>query len=345
MGVKVKELAELIGAEIIGDENIEIKNVSRLHDAEKGDLSFLYLKSYAKDLETTSASCVLIGKDFEITRKDITYIVHPHPRLAFVEIIWKYFYKPVNITQNEAVHPTAKISENVKLGKGVIIGENCEIGKGTVIGHDTVILANSKIGKNCLIYPNVTIREDTIIGNNVILHPGVVIGSDGFGFEPDDKGVFHKVPQIGNVIIEDDVEIGSNSAIDRAALGSTIIRKGVKIDNLVQIGHNVEVGEHTVFSGQTGISGSTKIGSHVILAGQVGVAGHLEIADGSIVGAQSGISKSLTKPGGKYFGTPAKDFGVALKLEAHVRNLPKYVDKIKELEKEIEELKQKINRE
>ncbi len=344
MGVKIKDLAELTGAQIQGDGNIEITGVNRIQEAGEGDLTFLYLDSYSKYLAETKASCVLIDEKIERTRNDLTYLIHSSPRVAFLQILKRFFDNPANIAQAEPVHPSAKIAENVKLGLNVVIGANCEIDEGTVIGHNTVILENAKIGKNCLIYPNVTIRENSIIGDNVILHSGVVIGSDGFGFEPDEKGVFHKVPQIGNVIIEDDVELGANTAIDRAALGSTIIRKGVKIDNLVQIGHNVEIGEHTVLSGQTGISGSVKVGSHVILAGQVGVAGHLEIADGAIVGAQSGVSKSLKKPG-KYFGTPAKEMGTALKLEAHVRNLPDYVKKIKTLEKELQELKQKLNRE
>ncbi len=338
MGVSVKELAELTSAKIYGDESLEISGVARIDEAKEGDLSFVYLSSYAKHLKTTKASCVLISDKIERTREDLTYLVHSAARFAFVKILNEFFNEPVDITQSDAIHPSAKLADDVKLGRNVIIGANCEIGEGTVIGHNTVILANTKIGRNCLIYPNVTIRENCVIGNDVILHPGVVIGSDGFGFEPDEKGVFHKVPQIGNVILEEDVELGANVAIDRAALGSTIIRKGVKIDNLVQIGHNVEIGEHTVLSGQTGISGSTKIGSHVILAGQVGVAGHLEIADGTIVAAQSGVSKPLTKPGGKYFGTPAKDMGLALKLEAHVRNLPKYAERIKELEEKIKQL-------
>jgi UDP-3-O-[3-hydroxymyristoyl] glucosamine N-acyltransferase len=343
MGVKVKELAELTGAKIFGDENLEIENVAKIQDAQAKDLALLYLKSYEKYAAVTNAGCLLIDEKIERKRDDLTYLVHSAPRIAFLKILKAFFDKPVDITQEEAIDPTAKIGENVKLGCNVIIGANCEIGAGTVIGHNTVILADTKLGENCFIYPNVTIRENCIIGNNVIMHSGVVIGSDGFGFEPDEKGVFHKVPQVGNVVIEDDVELGANVAIDRAALGSTIIRKGVKIDNLVQIGHNVEIGEHTVLSGQTGISGSTKIGSHVILAGQVGVAGHLEIADGTIVAAQSGVSKSLVKTG-KYFGTPAKEMGLALKLEAHVRSLPKYAERIKALEKELEELKQQINR-
>jgi UDP-3-O-[3-hydroxymyristoyl] glucosamine N-acyltransferase len=200
-----------------------------------------------------------------------------------------------------------------------------------------VILENVEIGDNVLIFPTVTIRENSKIGNNVIIHSGSVIGSDGFGYTPNEKGEYVKIPQIGNVIIEDDVEIGSNVSIDRAMLGSTIIKKGSKIDNLVQIAHNVIIGENTAISAQTGVSGSTEIGNNVIVAGQVGFADHLVIADKVIVAAKSGVSKSLTKPG-IYFGSPAKEHREALRLEGHIRSLPDYAAKIKELEKRIEEL-------
>ena len=198
------------------------------------------------------------------------------------------------------------------------------------------------VGNNCIIYPNVTIREDCVIGDNVIIHSGTVIGSDGFGYAPRKEGGYDKVPQIGNVVLEDDVEIGSNVSIDRAALGSTVIRKGVKIDNLVQIAHNVNVGDNTVISAQTGIAGSTSIGKNCILAGQVGIVGHIEITDNVILGAQSGVSKSISNSG-RYFGYPAKDLGTSLRLEGHFRNLPKYAERIKELERKIEELEKNLN--
>jgi len=204
-------------------------------------------------------------------------------------------------------------------------------------------LNNVEIGNNSLIYQNVSIRENSKIGNRVIIHSGTVIGSDGFGFNPDENGVYKKVPQIGNVIIEDDVELGSNVSVDRAAVGSTIIKRGAKVDNLVQIAHNVMVGEDTVIASQTGISGSTKIGNHCILAGQVGIVGHIEINDNVIIMAKTGIPKSIKKPG-KYFGYPAKELQTALRLEAHIRNLPNYVDKIKNLESEINLLKERLDK-
>ncbi len=214
----------------------------------------------------------------------------------------------------------------------------------TKIYHNSVILENCKIGNNVLIFPNVTIRENSVIGNNVIIHSGTVIGSDGFGFSPNSEGVYQKIPQIGNVVIEDDVEIGSNVSIDRAAIGSTVIGKGVKLDNLIQIAHNVKVGKNTVMSAQTGISGSTKIGENCIMAGQVGCVGHIEIGDNVLIGAQSGISKSLLKPG-TYFGSPAKELKTTLKLEAHIRSLPDYLEKIKKLEEKVSQLENKSSKE
>ncbi len=340
--IKISEIADLISAEIIGNENTEITGVAKINEAGKGELTYLYLDKYAGFLETTQAAAVIVGKGFPTERKDITYLVHPNPHWAFVQVLRKFFDTNVDLTQTENIDPTAVIAPDVKIGKNVVVGKNVKIGKGSVISHNVVIFEDSEIGENCIIYPNVTIRERSKIGNRVILHPGVVIGSDGFGFIPDEKGVYTKIPQIGNVVIEDDVELGANVAVDRAALGSTIIRRGVKIDNLVQIAHNVEIGENTVVSGQSGISGSSKIGKNVIIAGQVGIAGHLEIVDRVIIAAQSGVSKSITKQG-MYFGTPVKEIKTSHKLEAHHRNLPKYAERINKLEKLVAELSQKLN--
>ena len=294
-------------------------------------------------LESTSASAVLIPPDFKKLNDNITYIEVDKPNLAFQRIIITYFktnFTVNGVHESANIHDSVELQKNVGIGTNVVIEENSKIGENTQIFHNTVIMQNCTIGRNTLIFPNVTVREDTIIGDNVIIHSGSVIGSDGFGYSPDKKGVYKKIPQIGNVIIEDDVEIGSNVSIDRAAVGSTIIRKGVKLDNLVQIAHNVKVGENTVMSAQTGISGSAIIGKNCIFAGQVGSVGHIEITDNVIVGAQSGISKGIKKPG-TYFGYPAKELQTSLKLEAHIRSLPKYADRIKELEKKLEKLEEK----
>jgi len=345
MKISLEEIADLVGGSVMGDKTLEINNVAKIEDATTGDLTFLYMPLYYKFLETTSASAVLIKSDFERKRDDIAYILVDEPEKAFQIIINKFLlpkFELNGIDETAYIDSSCKIGMNVSLGKNVVIERNSSVGDNTKIFHNTVILEKCKIGKNCLIFPNVTIREKCVIGDNVIIHPGTVIGSDGFGYNPKQGGGYDKVPQIGNVILEDFVELGSNVSVDRAAMGSTIIKKGAKIDNLVQIARNVSIDENTVISAQTGISGSTKIGKNAIVAGQVGFAGHLEISDNVMIGAQSGVSKSIKKPG-RYFGYPAKDMGLALRLEGHIRNMPEYVKKINDLMKRIDVLEKKLS--
>jgi len=344
MRLKVKDIAELVGGKIIGNENIEIKNIAKIGNAAKGDLTFLYMASYEKFLENTKASAVLIKPSINKLNPDVTYIEIEAPEKALLKVILTYFspeFKLNGIDKTATISSSTKIGENVAIGKNVVIGENCIIKDNTKIFHNSVLYNNVVTGKNCLLHANVTVRENCVIGNNVIIHSGTVVGSDGFGYSPDKEGKYTKIPQIGNVIIEDNVELGSNVSIDRAAIGSTIIKQGTKIDNLVQVAHNVEIGKNTAISAQTGISGSTIVGNNCIMGGQVGLAGHLEICNRVMIGAQSGISKSITKPG-KYFGYPAKEMGLALRQEGHIRNLSKYADQIKTLQKELNELKDKI---
>jgi len=344
MKLTVKEIADFIGGEVIGNQNFEIFSIAKIQDAKAGELTFLYFSAYAKFLETTHASVVLLNQDFERQRNDLIYIVHRNPNIAFQKIVRKYFTPEIklsDIDKSASIHPSAKIGSNVAIGKNVVISENCSVGDNTKIFHNTVLLGNVNIGANSVIYPNVTVREDCKVGNNVIIHSGTVIGSDGFGYSPTAEGKYEKIPQIGNVVIEDDVEIGSNVSIDRAALGSTLIKQGTKIDNLVQIAHNVVVGENNAISAQSGIAGSTTIGNNCIFAGQVGVTGHIEITNGVIIGAQSGVSKGITKPG-KFFGTPAKELSASLRQEGHIRNLTEYAAKIKLLEKRIAQLESSI---
>ncbi len=344
MEISLKDAAEFIGGKVYGNDSLLIKNLAKIEDAVQGDLTFLYLPAYYKHFPVTKASAIIVKPDFERSREDISYIVVNNPNIAFQKIVMSFFNKkiePFGIDNTAFIHPSAKLGNEVSIGKNVVISENCIIGDGTVILHNTTILQNVAIGSNTLIYPNVAVREECKIGSNVIIHSGTVIGSDGFGFQPDEKGVFHKIPQIGNVIIEDDVELGSNVSVDRAALGSTIIMKGAKIDNLVQIAHGVSVGRNTVISGQAGISGSTKVGNNCMLAGQVGLAGHLELGDFVQLGAQSGVNKSILKPGG-YMGAPAIDIKKFFRLNAHIHNIPEYADKIKALEKKLQELEEKI---
>lgn len=347
MKMNISKIADLVNGKIVGDQNLDILGVSNLKEAKKGDLSFLYMASYSEQLKSTNASAVLIPPTFDKINSNLTYIEVEKPNLAFQKIINEYLkpnFRLVGIDNSASIDDSAFIENNVALGKNVVVDAKCKIGTNSKIFHNTVIMENCTIGENVLIFPNVTIRENTSIGNNVIIHSGTVIGSDGFGYSPDESGAYHKIPQIGNVIIEDDVEIGSNVSIDRAAVGSTIIHKGVKLDNLVQIAHNVKVGENTVMSAQTGISGSTIIGKNCIFAGQVGLVGHVEIADNVIIGAQSGVSKGIKKSG-TYFGSPAKEIQTTLRLEAHFRSLPKYAERIKELEKKLSQLELASNSE
>ena len=346
MNITVKEIADFVGGKIVGDETFTISNVSRIYESKENDLSFLYIPTYEKHLLTTKASVILIKPSIKKTRADLIYIEVENPDIALQKVVIKYFTSPISYTgidDSASIHSTAILGNNVTIGKNVVISMNCTIGDNSVIYHNSVILENTSLASNCLIYPNVTITHDNIIGNNVIVHSGTVVGSDGFGYFPNEKGEFTKVPQIGNVILEDNVELGSNVSIDRAAMGSTIIKEGAKIDNLVQIGHNATIGRHTSLSGQVGISGSTKVGDNCIFGGQVGLAGHIEIADQVMIGAQSGVSKSIDKSG-KYFGTPTKELRTAFKEEAHKRNLDKYSNQIKELEKKVSELESKINK-
>jgi UDP-3-O-[3-hydroxymyristoyl] glucosamine N-acyltransferase len=345
MKITLKEIALLTNAEIVGDEGLSISNVARIQDAGKDDLTFLYLGPYEKYFSTTLASAIFVDKNFKRIRNDITYLVVEEPNKAFFTVIIKYF-KPVfdlrNIDKTSSIDPSSILDENVSIGKNVVISPNCKIGKNVKIYHNSVLHDNVQIGEDSIIFSNVTIRENCKIGKRVIIHPGAVIGSDGFGFIPDDKGVYNKIPQIGNVIIEDDVEIGSNVTIDRAALGATLIKRGTKIDNLVQVAHNVTIGENTVISAQTGISGSTKIGNNCMIAGQVGFINHIEIADKTIIIAQSGVTKSITQPG-TYMGSPVKPVKESMRLEAHIRNLNEYATRIKLLEDKCRVLESKIN--
>lgn len=343
MKISIFDVASLVGGKIIGNKNVEIDNVAKIEEAKKGDLTFLYSSSYEKYFNITKASAILVKTDFEKTRDDITYIEVDAPDKAFTTVLLNYF-NPIlplkEIAASASIHKSVIIGEGVAIGENVVISPGCKVGKNVKIFHNTVILNDVEIGDNTLIFQNVSIREKSKIGSRVIIHANSVIGSDGFGYQKS-NGRYIKVPQVGNVIIEDDVEIGSNVSIDRAALGSTLIKRGVKIDNLVQVAHNVEIGEDTAISGQSGVSGSTKIGKNCILAGQVGLADHIEIADNVILAAQSGVPKSILKPG-MYFGSPAKERKTAFLLEAHLRNLGEYANRIKVLEKELDNLKKEL---
>lgn len=341
MSVSLKEIAGFIGAEIIGDSSVTIDTLLNIEKAEPGSLTFLGSSSYEKFFHTTKASAILVKKDFHRDRDDLVYLLVDEPYKAFLFILQKFFVSGPDlhgIDPSASIDVTSRVGENAAIGKNVVIGKDCVIGNDVFIYHNTVILENCVIGDGALIYPNVSIRENTKIGKKVIIHSGATIGADGFGFLKGSDGNYIKIPQIGNVVIEDFVEIGANSCIDRAALGSTVIKSYSKVDNLVQIGHNVEIGENTAISALTGVSGSTKVGRDVILAGQVGLVDHIEIGDGIIIGAQSGVSRNLTEKG-IYLGSPVKKINQFKRLEVHIRNLEGLNETVRQLKTELEELK------
>jgi len=346
MNIKLEEVAKIVDGNIVGDKNITISSFAKIEEAKPGDLTFLYLDSYIKFFSSTKASAIIVKPDFPKSRNDIAYIEVESPNKAFSKLLNHYFkpdFKLSGIDPSAYIHPEAVVGKNTAIGKNVVISAGCKIGSNVKIFHNAVLLENVEVGDNSVIFQNVSIREGCRIGKNVIVHANSVIGSDGFGYDIDENKVFHKIPQIGIVIIEDDVEIGSNVSIDRASLGATIIKRGVKIDNLVQVAHNVVINEDSIVASQAGIAGSSKIGRNCYLLGQAGVAGHIELTDNVIMHPQAGTGKSILKPG-NYFGSPAKEIKEAFKLEAHFRNLPDYVERIKQLEKLVKELQEKLDR-
>lgn len=346
MKITLKEVAELVDGKLIGNKEIVIKNLAKIEEAESGDLTFLYLPAYFKYFPTTHASAILVKPDFKKVREDISYIEVKDPNKAFFKIV-NHFFTPEfvleGIDSTAFIHSKAKIGKNVSLGKNTVISSGCVIGDNVKIFHNTVLHDDVVVGNDCLFFSNVSIREKCVIGNRVIIHSGTVVGSDGFGYDADEKGVFQKIHQIGIVKIEDDVELGANVCVDRASTGATVIKKGVKIDNLVHVAHNVLIGDNTAIAAQAGISGSTKIGKNCLIAGQVGIVGHIEIADKVTLIAQAGVSKGIPKPG-MYFGSPAKEMSTALRLEGHIRSLPDYAKKIHQLETQVKELLDKVSK-
>lgn len=338
--MKLSEIAERIGGAVEGNGDLEITAVAGLREAGEGDVSFLANPKYAAQVASTSASAVIVPDDWDRTGSCALIRVKNSDQ-AFAQVA-EFFYEPVPAPA-VGIHPTAVVAENATLGDGVSIGPNVVIEEGVVIGSGTVIQAQcfvgykTVVGDNCHFYPLVSIREFSEIGNNVIIHNGTVVGSDGFGYAVQEDGSRTKIPQIGKVVIGDDVELGANVAIDRARFGKTKIGAGTKIDNLVQIAHNVVVGEHSVMCGQAGVSGSSIIGSKVILAGQAGLAGHLEVGDGAIVGAQAGVMRDV--PAKDFvIGSPAMNHLQAKKVIANTVTLPKLKEKLKKLEAEISRL-------
>jgi UDP-3-O-[3-hydroxymyristoyl] glucosamine N-acyltransferase len=348
--MKLRDIAVLLYAELDGDGDRDIRRVAKIEEAGDGDITFIANPRYRKHFETTAASAVIVGKDFPA----ITQPGGPRPAILRVADPYASFLKvlvtfhPPPEPMPPGIHPTAVIAASASLGEGVRIGPHavvahrCAIGKGSMIGAGVVLGDGVTVGAECIIYPLVSVREGCTLGNRVILQPGVVIGSDGFGFAPRPDGSYEKIPQLGIVVIEDDVEIGANTTVDRATMGETRIRQGAKLDNLIQVAHNVAIGEHTVIAAQTGISGSTRIGNRVMIGGQVGFTGHLEIADRTRFGAQAGVHRSITEPGTTVFGSPALPQREAFRIQGAVTQLPELLTTIRTLQQKVEELERRL---
>lgn len=348
--MNLRDIALLVDGEIVGNGDAEIADIMKIEEAVEGTVTFLANLRYQKYLETTRASAVIVHTTLDTAdvkrSTPLSYIKVADPYLAFLRL-QVHFHPPPRplapgIHATAAVAPTATLGKDVAIGMFVVIGERCTIGDRTIVLHGTVLGDGVSVGEGSLIYPNVSIGEGCRIGNNVIIHSGTVIGSDGFGFAPKPDGSYEKIPQMGIVVIEDDVEIGANCTLDRATMGETRVKRGAKLDNLIQVAHNVVIGENTVMAAQSGISGSTKIGKNSMIGGQVGFTGHLDIADRTFVGAQSGVTKSVAEPGKSIFGSPAKDKMVAARIEGALRNLPETLRQIAELERRIASLEEKL---
>ena len=337
MEFSAQQIAMLLGGKVIGDTNRKVSDVGPIESAHEGQLSFLCDAKYLHHLPQTGASVVLMTDSIAFEGETNATLIRVENARAAMGQLLSLVAKAMNpakqgIEQPSFISEGVTIPEDAYIGAFAYIGKNVQLGKGVQIYPHTYIGDNVRIGDNTILYSGVKVYYNCVIGKDCILHAGVVIGSDGFGFEPDAKGVNQKLPQIGYVIIEDDVEIGANTTVDRAMMGSTIIRRNAKIDNLVQVAHNVEVGESTFLCAQVGIAGSTKVGGHCILAGQVGVAGHIEIADNCVFGAQTGIAGSVRKAG-MYQGSPAIDAMNWRRSSVGFKQLPDIMKRLQELEK------------
>jgi len=334
-----RQIAELLQGQVEGDADAQVSKLSKIEEGVPGSISFLANPQYTQYVYTSKASVIIVNQDFAATAPiEATLIRVPSAQIAFTKLLEMYNQVKLNkkgISKQAFISDSARVGQDIYAGEFAFIGENVRIGNGVKIYPQVYIGDNCEIGDNTTLFAGVKIYSETVIGKNCIIHSGTVIGSDGFRFNPENNN--QKVPQIGNVIIEDDVEIGANCAIDRATLGSTILRKGVKFDNLIHIAHNVEVGENTYIAAHGVIAGSTKVGKGCMFSGQVGIVGHLQVADNTIITAQSGISKSITKPGEVYMGSPAFDANKYRKAFIHFRNLDSIVQRLANVEKALKE--------
>jgi UDP-3-O-[3-hydroxymyristoyl] glucosamine N-acyltransferase len=342
------EISLLLNGTVEGDPQVTVSRLAKIEEATAGAISFLANPKYEQYLYTTDASAVLVNNDFVANEPvKATLIRVENAYSAITVLLEKYNTIKLNksgVEQPSFVHPTAKVGDDCYIGAFSYIGPGARIGKKCKIYPNVYIADNVILGDNVTLFPGVVVYFDCVMGNNVIVHSGAIIGSDGFGFAPNPDGTYSKIAQIGNVVLEDDVEIGSNTTIDRATMGSTIIRKGAKLDNLLQIAHNVEIGSNTVIAAQTGISGSTKVGDNCVIGGQVGMVGHISIAKGSQIMAKSGINKNIVEENKKWGGIPFfTSYMENMRNEAAASHLPALEKKVLELEKAIAELKKDVH--
>ncbi len=332
------QIAGILNGEIDGDETVEVSKLAKIEEGTKGSLTFLSNPKYTQYIYSTDASITIVDKNFEAESSIKTTLIRVDDAYkAFSQLLEYYNMVKMNKTGIESpsfISETATYGDNLYLGAFSYLGENVSLGVNAKIFPNVYIGDNVTIGDNVVVFAGAKIYSETIIGDNCVIHSGAIVGADGFGFTPNEKGEYSKVPQTGNVIIEDNVDVGAGTTIDRATLGSTVIRRGVKLDNQIQIAHNVEIGEHTAIAAQTGIAGSTKIGKHCLIGGQVGIAGHLVIGNKVRIQAQSGIGRNI-KDGEAIQGSPALGYSDFNKSYVHFKNLPKIVDKIYKLEKKI----------
>jgi UDP-3-O-[3-hydroxymyristoyl] glucosamine N-acyltransferase len=348
MQFSAEQIGLLLNGTVEGDPNLTINQLAKIEDAQSGSLSFLANPRYESYLYSTGASVVIVNEDF-VPSEPIksTLIKVKDPYSAFSILLEKYNTLKLNKTGIEEpsfIHPTSNIGENAYIGAFAYIGANVKIGNNCKIYPHVYLGDDVVIGDDCTLFPGVKVYYDCKIGNRVIIHSSTVIGSDGFGFAPQADGTYGKVAQIGNVQIEDDVEIGSNTSIDRATLGSTVIHNGVKLDNLIQLAHNVEIGANTVIASQTGISGSAKVGEQSIIGGQVGVVGHISIAKGSQIQAKSGINRPIEEEGKKWAGAPASSYTNHMRAQVVFHRLPELERKIEALERKLQEFNKTGNK-
>lgn len=346
MQVTAQDIANILGGEIDGDHSVIITGPGKIDEAVNGNITFLSNPKYTHHIYNTEASAVLVGKDFvpeQVVKCTLIKVDDVYTSLGvLLQQFGQVDHGFTGVSDQAIVDPMARLGENVSVAPSSVIAADAVIGNRVVVYPQVYIGKGAVIGEGTILHAGVKVMHDCIIGKNCEIWPNTVIGSDGFGYSPDANRVYSKIPQIGNVIIEDNVDIGSNCAVDRATMGSTIIREGVKLDNLIQIAHNVEVGAHTVMAGQSGIAGSTKLGKRAVIGGQVAIAGHLTLADGIMVQGKSGIGGNIKEENSKWYGIPAIDYRNYLRSYANFRNFPEIVQKMRKLEKELVALKNSI---